>query len=529
MIQEENWYKPEPGEPYRPLIALPRKIKDLDPWYENCTDAFFTGLDPPRTLEIATAMASATAFSATTSNSKSTPLVPTPSPTQHAGAAKTVNTDRSTPAPSQMQLAPEMNKTMDSGSDNVPGESDQQQHISDQGQDGHSPKTDINHPDQQSSVEGKTGNLDHAEPTNNGLSNVDPENISPGQMSQIKSALAPTPKDQPTPGRNQEANQNQTNPLPGEQPTIATQTFSENSSKQQNNLPNEHPFSGDPLNRGDGESQTVHLHAAVGGLPTSIAGLTLNPFQNGASINNVVATASAVPMKISGTPVSIDSSHRIHIGETSYDLPSLITDPPTTLINGAVVVPLLNAVSIHGTTLIAGGSSLTISGAALFLDSSNNLVLHEPLATQPTPASQTTKVNGVAAQSYSDGVSIAGTALNTGPSPVTTAKTPPSLSSDAIAADSPTVASSWRATSGTTARTSSTGLAGLTMGGPWPGGPSTTISLPPPPTPNDTENSTSTGGHTTKGKGSRTKSVSTSNIAAGLMTSMLLSLHVWSL
>ena len=37
------------------------------------------------------------------------------------------------------------------------------------------------------------------------------------------------------------------------------------------------------------------------------------------------------------------------------------------------------------------------------------------------------------------------------------------------------------------------------------GGPSTTISLPLPPTPNDTENSTSTGGHTTKGKGSHTK------------------------
>ena len=384
-------------------------------------------------------------------------------------------------------------------------------------------------PDQQSSVEGKTGNLDHAEPTKDGLSNVDPENISPGQMSQIKSALAPTPKDQPTPGRNQEANRHQTNPLPGEQPTIATQTFSENGSKQENNLPNEHPFSGDPLNRGDGDSQTVYLHAAVAGLPTPIAGLTLKPFANGASINNIVVTPGAAPVKISGTPVSIDSSNRIHLGGTSYDLPSLNTDPPMTLVNGAVVVPLSNAVSIHGTTLIAGGSSLTISGAALFLDSSNNLVLHEPLATQPTPASQTTKVNGVAAQSHSDGISIAGTALNLGVSPVTRPGTRPSLSLDAIATDSSrthTVLSSLGATSGTTARTSSTGLAGLVPAGLGTGGPSTTISTSPSPTPNDTENSTSTGDHTTKGKGSHTNSVSNLNIAAGLMTSMLLCLQV---
>lgn len=126
-------------------------------------------------------------------------------------------------------------------------------------------------------------------------------------------------------------------------------------------------------------------------------------------------------MTISGTPVSVDSSNRIYLGGTS----SLNTDPPTILANGAVVLPLSNAVSIHGTTIIAGRWSLTISGAALFLDSSNNLFLHEPLATQPTPASQATKVIGVAAQSYSDDISIAGTALNLGASPVTKPGTRP--------------------------------------------------------------------------------------------------------
>ena len=56
-VMYDDWYKSAPGEPYRPLIALPEKVRDLDPWWSACTDAFyFTGLDPPRTLEKATAM-----------------------------------------------------------------------------------------------------------------------------------------------------------------------------------------------------------------------------------------------------------------------------------------------------------------------------------------------------------------------------------------------------------------------------------------------------------------------------------------
>ncbi|KAK3170980.1 hypothetical protein OEA41_003064 [Lepraria neglecta] len=529
MWTYQNWYKPEPGEPYRPLIALPSKIKEIDPWYGNCSDLFFTAFDPPRTLEIAVAMNSASPTT-TTSISGPTPLAPTPSPTQDAGARKTVPTSTSTPTPSQEQFAPQ---------DIDPGESDKQQHTGDPrtqeaglSEDGNSLKTDTGYPDQQSSVQAKISSLGHAEPTTDIIPNADPENVSPEQTSRIKSAHSPTPKSQPTPGRLQGASPYQTHSPPGEQLTLTAQPNAESTSKQQNDMPNMNSSSGHTDDKIDEDNQSVYLRLAVAGVSTSIAGLATKLFLNGASINNVVVTPGAGSVTTSGTPVSVDPSNRIHLGGTSYDLPSLNTDPPTTLVNGAVVLPLSNAFSIHGTTIIAGGSSLTISGAALFLDSSNNLVLHESLAIQPTIAGQVTRVNGASVKSLSDSILIAATVLNTGPSPATTAKTPPSLSSDAIAADSsrsPTIASSRRATSGTTARTSSTGLAGLIMGGPGTGGPSTTISLSPPPTPHDTENSTSTGGHTTKGKGSHTKSVSTLNIAAGLMTSMLLSLHVLSL
>ena len=57
-VMYDDWYKPAPGEPYRPLIALPEKVRDLDPWWIACTEAYyFTGLDPPRTLQRGAAMA----------------------------------------------------------------------------------------------------------------------------------------------------------------------------------------------------------------------------------------------------------------------------------------------------------------------------------------------------------------------------------------------------------------------------------------------------------------------------------------
>lgn len=46
-----------PGQPYRLLIALPDKVRSLDPWWTACTEAFyFTGLDPARTLVAETEM-----------------------------------------------------------------------------------------------------------------------------------------------------------------------------------------------------------------------------------------------------------------------------------------------------------------------------------------------------------------------------------------------------------------------------------------------------------------------------------------
>lgn len=104
-VQEENWYKPQPGEPYRPLIAMPEQIRKIRPYYSRCTDNFFTGFDPPRTL----APAAALAPTITTRDPETFATVPKPSHTPDAGAIKTAHSQPPmiTPAGSPVVLEPQ--------------------------------------------------------------------------------------------------------------------------------------------------------------------------------------------------------------------------------------------------------------------------------------------------------------------------------------------------------------------------------------------------------------------------------------
>lgn len=105
-VQEENWYKPQPGEPYRPLIAMPKQILQMNPLFGLCTDNFFTGYDPPKTLNRATALSPTT----TTGDYEHLTIAPKPSQSLDAGARKTLTgenpkiTNADTPAVEQPAL-----------------------------------------------------------------------------------------------------------------------------------------------------------------------------------------------------------------------------------------------------------------------------------------------------------------------------------------------------------------------------------------------------------------------------------------
>ena len=53
-LDKYNRYKPEPGEPYRPLIAMPNQLKQKIPWFSSCSE-WFTAYDPPHALPTVTA------------------------------------------------------------------------------------------------------------------------------------------------------------------------------------------------------------------------------------------------------------------------------------------------------------------------------------------------------------------------------------------------------------------------------------------------------------------------------------------
>ncbi|KAK4697812.1 hypothetical protein P7C71_g334, partial [Lecanoromycetidae sp. Uapishka_2] len=98
----DDWYKPAPGEPYRPLIALPDKVRDLDPLWTACTEAFyFTGLDPARTLVAETEMVKPTVAAIHPSITPD-PAQPVPALPSDTGAGAT----KPTQAAGDKKLAP---------------------------------------------------------------------------------------------------------------------------------------------------------------------------------------------------------------------------------------------------------------------------------------------------------------------------------------------------------------------------------------------------------------------------------------
>ena len=207
--------------------------------------------------------------------------------------------------------------------------------------------------------------------------------------------------------------------------------------------PNQAPASisgGAALNQGNRivvASQIFHLPAPTEQAPTMIAGQTVVPVANGVSLQGSVITGTS-PVVIAGTTVSVDESH-LYIGSKSYPLPTANPAPVTTLVKGAVAIPLSNAVLIYGTTLTAGAPAATFSGTAVSLDSSSNLIFDGTAKALPSfsqmtsPTVQTTTINNVAVELLPTGILVAGTTLTPGAPPITASGSHVSLGSTILA------------------------------------------------------------------------------------------------
>ena len=184
-------------------------------------------------------------------------------------------------------------------------------------------------------------------------------------------------------------------------------------------------------------NQILHLPTLTQQSPTIMAGQTVVPIAKGVSIQGKSVTGTS-PVVISGTTISVAGSH-LYIGSKSYPLPTANPTPVATLVNGATAHLISNAVSIYKTTITAGAPAATISGTAVSLDFSNNLIFDGtaqalPSFPQPTlKTDQVTTINSVAIQLLPTGILITGTTLTPGAPPITASDSLISLGSTVLA------------------------------------------------------------------------------------------------
>ena len=104
---------PQSGVPYRPIVAVPKKITDLNPFFAICTNEFLTAIDPPRALVAVPDLIDRSTIAHV--QASTTPLLSSPTsetdPTQHGSTSRTT----SGPKPAQIPKPSQPQPTTDPG------------------------------------------------------------------------------------------------------------------------------------------------------------------------------------------------------------------------------------------------------------------------------------------------------------------------------------------------------------------------------------------------------------------------------
>ncbi len=447
-VASENYYKPEPGEPYRPLLAIPSQVRDMVPWFQYCTDLWFTGFDPPRSLVPAAALAPAV----TTSDSVAPTIGPQPSASHDPGAMKTAAVWNPMPFPSPVQHGPlaketnpipvtkqQVSQPQPTGGD--PGMNHQQMSQQDSG---------LTDPSEQSRVH--SGNIGGPELPGDSGQDAPKVTSSPAQNQVINPAQVATQSVAQNGPQNERLDPGDLTPtydatLPHTTLSLASHAVvADPSGVQVDGVkvdPHQAPASISgvaAINQGDSivvASHIFHLPDPTEQAATAIAGQAVVPVANGVSIQGAYVTGTN-PVIISGTTMSVDNSH-LYIGSKAYPLPTASPASVTTLANGAVILPMPNAVSIYGTTLTAGAPAATFLRTAISLDASSNLIFDGTAQSLPSFAQTTadwdkvTTTNSLVIKLLPSGISVAGTTLTPGAHAITAFGKPVYLGSTILA------------------------------------------------------------------------------------------------
>ena len=372
-VMWSQWYKPEPGEPYRPLIIFPSKLLDIDPLWKVCTQGPFTGYDPPRTLDPATAMVPKVT---PPSNSNPDPRPATPAATQENLPSRTT-----TPAdPTQTSSDPSFAKSDGSGS--MQGDPSQQNDpprgtnkaaadpsSNNQGNENLQGQSLQKEP---TSSEIKNSPTNHASPNNAANSNLD-------QPNDMHVSGGPSMEDVGTAHQLQPlatSAQASMNAVPSSHHVSASDEG--NSIDGVDVRPGDsapdvtgQQIAGDSSNDPQIVGQTAHIEPAVSLMPTTIANHVITPLSKGVAIQGFTLNNGGPATVVASTTFSLDTSGNMVVNGQSYRLHN--ESPVPTTINGEAVMPLPTGISIHSTTLTPNAPALVISGTSYSLDSSSKL------------------------------------------------------------------------------------------------------------------------------------------------------------
>lgn len=423
-VMWSQWYKPEPGEPYRPLIVFPSKLLDMDPLWKVCTQGYFTGYDPPRTLDPATAMVPKVT---PPSNPNPDPRPATPAATQenlpkrtttpadptktsgdpslaksHSSGGMQVDPSQQTDPLRGTKKAPADPSSNNQGNEDLQGQSLQEEPAS----------SDLKNGPTNHALPNNAVNSDLDQPVNNMHASGGPsmEDVGTVHQPQPLATSAPILMTAVSGSHHVLAtvegyNIDGVDIRPGgSAPDVRGQQIAVDSSN-------------DPQIGG----QTAHTEPVVSLVTTAIANHVVTPLPKGVAIQGFTLNNGGPATIVASTTFSVDTSGNMFVNGHSYRINNDSPVPMT--INGEVVIPLPTGISIHSATLTPNAPALVISGTSYSLDSSSNLHFggSSYMSIVKIADVDPTQVNTIAGQPVIElaaGVSIAATTPKTGASAI---------------------------------------------------------------------------------------------------------------
>ena len=419
-VMSSQWYKPEPGEPYRPLIMFPSRLRDIDPLWKLCTQGPFTGFDPPRTLDPAAAMVPKV----------TPPSDPNPDPRPAKPAATQSNLPKmtTTPAdPTKTSSDPSLVKSFGGG-----GKQEDPSQKIDPPRDTKKAPTDPSSNNQgKTDLQGQSLQDDptSSDPKNSPINQASSDNAANSDLDQPGDNVHPSRG--PSMGDGDKIYQPQ--PLATSAPAFMTTALGSHhvlATVEGYNTDGVDVKPGgigtdvsgqkiavDPSNNLQVGGQIAHIEPVVSLATTVVANHVITPLSKGVAIQGVTLNNGGPATIVASTIFSVDTSGNMFVNGHSYRIYN--ASPLPTTINGEAVIPLPTGISIHSATLTPNAPALVISGTSYSLDSSRNLHFggasyESPVKIADVDPTLVTTIAGQPVVELAAGVSIAGTTLTAG-------------------------------------------------------------------------------------------------------------------